>query len=451
MTQSMLSLLVPVAARLARRSACLAVAATLAASAVTAQTRAPTPRGGDYIVAVVNNELVTAYELDQRMARAREEAQRRNAPPPPEAQLRKDVLDALIEDRVVITYARESGIRVDDPELDRAVASVASQNRITLDQLRDRLRAEGLDYGRFRANLRDQILGERVREREVVARIDISDAEIDRAISQQRTAAGTLVQMNIAQILVAVRDSADAAEVAQRQARAEEVVARLKAGEPFATVAAQMSDDTTSREKGGEFGLRSVDRLPTLFVDSVKPLAVGGYTPKPIRSGAGFHVLKLVARQQEAAFKITQTRPRHVLLRPSAQLSAETAAQRLIEAKRQIESGARTFDAVAKAVSEDGSAPQGGDLGWVSPGGLVPEFEEAMNKLPIGGISDPVVSRFGVHLIQVVERRQTDVDPQQLREQARNALREQKFEGAYADWVRDLRDRAYVELREPPT
>ncbi len=436
------------------RSTALAAVAILCAGiscgpAAAQASRAPL-RGGDYIVAVINNELVTAFEVEQRLQRARDEGQRRNAPLPPEAELRRQVVDGLIEERVVVTYARESGVRVDDPELDRAVASVAAQNRITPDQLRERLRAEGLDYARFRANLRDQILAERVREREVVGRIDVTDAEVDRLLAQQRAATATSAQINVAQILVSVRDGADADEVARRRARADEAIARLKAGEDFAAVALQMSDDSGTREKGGEFGLRPIDRLPTLFVDAVRPLADGAYTATPVKSGAGFHVLKLVSRQQETAYKVTQTRARHVLLRPSAQLTVETATQRLAEAKRQIESGSRPFDAVARAMSEDGSAQQGGDLGWVSPGSLVPEFEEAMNRLSPGGMSDPVVSRFGVHLIQVVERRQADVDRQQLREQARNTLREQKFEGAYQEWVRDLRDRAYVEMREPP-
>jgi peptidyl-prolyl cis-trans isomerase SurA len=215
-------------------------------------------------------------------------------------------------------------------------------------------------------------------------------------------------------------------------------------------VAAQVSDDVAGRAKGGALGPRTTDRLPNLFVEAVKPLAVGAFTTEPVRSAAGFHVLKLISRQQEAAFKVTQTRARHILLRPSAQLSVETASQRLLEARRQIESGARTFEAVARQMSEDGSAPQGGDLGWVSPGSLVPEFEEAMNKLAPGAMSEPVVSRFGVHLIQVADRRQVDVDPRQVREQARNALREQKFDSAYEDWVKDLRARAYVEMREPP-
>jgi peptidyl-prolyl cis-trans isomerase SurA len=447
--------LTPLSARRRARAAALAAVAILGTGifcgpAAAQAAKAPPRGGGDFIVAVVNSELVTAFEVEQRLLRAREEAQRRNAPVPPEAELRRQVVDGLIEERVVVTYARESGVRVDDPELDRAVASVAAQNRLTPDQLRERLRAEGLDYARFRANLRDQILAERVREREVVGRIDVTDAEVDRLLAQQKAATATSAQINVAQILVSVRDGADADELARRRARADEAIARLKAGEDFALVALQMSDDSGTREKGGEFGLRPIDRLPTLFVDAVRPLTEGAVTPTPVKSGAGFHVLKLVARQQETAYKVTQTRARHVLLRPSAQLTVETATQRLAEAKRQIESGSRPFDAVARAMSEDGSAQQGGDLGWVSPGSLVPEFEEAMNRLSPGGISDPVVSRFGVHLIQVVERRQADVDRQQLREQARNSLREQKFEGAYQEWVRDLRDRAYVEMREPP-
>lgn len=431
-------------------AALLAVAMPSGAAAQAAAAGRPQARGGDYIVAVVNSELVTAFEVEQRLERAREEAQRRGGSMPSDAELRRQVLDALIEERVIVTYARDSGMRVDDPELDRAVASVASQNRLTIDQLRERLRRDGMDFGRFRTTLRDQLLAERVREREVLSRITVSDTEIDRFLQQQRLASSSQTQLNIAQILVSVPESASEAEVASRREKALQVIARLKTGESFEAVAAQVSDDTAGRAKGGALGLRPVDRLPNLFVDAVRALPVGGTTPEPLRSAAGFHVLKLLARQQESAYKVTQTRARHILLRPSAQLSTETAIERLNEAKRQIESGARTFESMAREMSEDGSAPQGGDLGWTAPGSFVPEFEEAMNRLPAGGLSQPVVSRFGVHLIQVVDRRQVDVDPRQVREQARNALREQKFEGAYDEWVKDLRARAYVEMREPP-
>jgi peptidyl-prolyl cis-trans isomerase SurA len=237
--------------------------------------------------------------------------------------------------------------------------------------------------------------------------------------------------------------------VAERRAKAEAALQRVKAGEDFAAVAREVSEDG-NKARGGEIGLRQADRLPDAFVDFVRDLKSGELAPQLLRSGAGFHVLKLVQRRDgsEAGNLVTQTRARHVLLRPSPQLPAELAAQRLQEFKRAIEAGRVSFEAVARDNSEDGSAPQGGDLGWVAPGAFVPEFEEAMNALPVGGLSDPVVSRFGLHLIKVEERREVEVDPKQLREQARNALREQKYEDAYKEWVRDLRARAFVELRE---
>jgi peptidyl-prolyl cis-trans isomerase SurA len=236
--------------------------------------------------------------------------------------------------------------------------------------------------------------------------------------------------------------------VAERRARAEAALARVRAGEAFEVVARQVSEDV-NRERGGEIGLRPAARLPDLFVEATKSLKVGEVT-SPVRSGAGFHVLKVVERPDPADGRITQTRARHILLRPSARLTAEAAQARLAEYRQLIDSGTRRFEDVARQFSEDGSALQGGDLGWSAPGTMVPEFEEAMNALAAGGLSQPVVSRFGVHLIQVVERRQVAVDPRQLRDQARNALREQRFEDAYADWARELRGRAYIEMREPP-
>ena len=426
--------------------ACLLPLCSLAQPAKNARSA---PRGGDYILAVVNQELVTAGELELRLARVRENAARSGSKLPPAAELRQQVLDALIEERVLITYARDSGQRLDDTELDRAVANVALQNQISLAQLRQRLAADGIDYGRFRNNLRDQMLVERVREREVQQRIKITDAEIDALIDKQRSRAGTAIEYNIAQILVTVPDGASDALVAQRRARAEAAVARVKAGEPFETVAREVSEDA-NKAQGGVIGLRPADRLPDIFVEGVRALKPGELAPALLRSGAGFHALKLVERREGAAFAVTQTRARHVLLRLSPQLTQDAAIRRLTEFKRQIQTGAKSFEQLARDNSEDASASQGGDLGWVSPGNFVPEFEEAMNALAIGGISSPVVSRFGVHLIQVVDRRQVALDDKQQREQARNVLREQKFEEAYNEWLRELRARAYVEMREPP-
>ncbi|WP_372527940.1 peptidylprolyl isomerase [Piscinibacter sp.] len=407
------------------------------------------PRPGDYILAIVNQELVTASELEQRLAHVRDSAARSGARLPPPEELRQQVLDALIDERVQVTHARESGQRVDDSELDRAVANVAVQNQVTMAQLRQRLAADGLDYGRFRNNLRDQILVERIREREVQSRIRITDAEIDTLLDKQRAQTGAATQYNIAQILVTVPDGATATHEADRRARAESALARVKAGEAFETVARELSEDA-NKANGGVIGLRPADRLPDVFVEQVRSLKTGELAPVLLRTGAGFHLLKLVERREAGAFSVTQTRARHILLRPSPQLTQEAAIRRVAEFKREIQAGSKSFEQLARDNSEDGSAAQGGDLGWVSPGNFVPEFEETMNSLAIGGLSNPVVSRFGVHLIQVVERRQTALDEKQQREQARNVLREQKFEEAYTEWLRDLRARAYVEMREPP-
>jgi peptidyl-prolyl cis-trans isomerase SurA len=420
------------------------LAATLGHAA--AQSRAIS---GDYIAAIVNQELVTAGEIERRIQRAQQDAARAGARLPPDRELREQVLDLLIEERVIVTHARDSGVRVDDLELDRAVQSVAAQNQLTLPQLRSRLSADGIDYARFRANLRDQMLIERVREREVYQRIRIDDDEVDRVIEQQRAAAQVDAPINLAQILVTVPEGADAATVAARRARAEATLARVRGGEDFAAVAREVSEDG-NRERGGEIGLRPMSRLPDIFVAAVRGVPSGGVAPTLLRSGAGFHVLKVIERRDDAAPMITQTRARHILLRTSPQLSAEVASGRLAEFRRQIESGSRSFEDLARQFSEDGSAAAGGELGWSSPGTMVPEFEQAMNRLPVGGLSPPVVSRFGVHLIQVQERRQVAQDIKQLREQVRNVLREQKFEGAYTEWAKDLRARAYVELREPP-
>ena len=406
-------------------------------------------RNGDYIVAVVNQELVTAGEIDQRIERAREAAAKAPQGVPAEPELRKQMLDALIEDRVIVTYARENGAKLEEPEVDRAVQNVAAQNQITLVQLRERLKTEGVDYVRFRANLRDQILVERIREREVYQRIRVTDAEVDKHVDRQRSEAQADAEFNIAQVLVTVADGASEPTIEARRRVAEGALARVRGGEAFDKVARELSEDG-NKDKGGEMGLRPASRLPDAFVEAVRLLNAGDVASTVLRSGAGFHVLKLVDRRDGAALRITQTRARHILLRTSEKLGPELAVRRLAEFKRQIESKAKTFEELAKEHSEDGSAAQGGELGWTAAGTFVPEFEDTMNKLAPGALSAPLVSRFGVHLIQVLERRDVALESKQLREQARSVLREQKFEEAYLEWAKDLRARAYIEMREPP-
>jgi len=406
-------------------------------------------QSGDYIVVVVNQELVTAGEVQQRIARARDEAERNRSTLPPPTALRQQVLDSLIDERVLVTNAREMSNRIDDVELDRAVGNVAVQNQLTLAQLKDRLKKEGIAFAKFRDNVRDQMMVERVREREVINRIRVSDAEIDALLLQKRQEAGANAEFDIAQILVTMPEGASIAVASERRQRALAALARVRGGEDFAAVARELSEDA-NRAQGGKIGLRAADRLPDLFVKAVQSLKPGDVAPEPVRSGAGFHILKLLEKKEAGPFTVQQARVRHILLRPSAELTVEAATRRLAQFKREIQSGSRTFEQLARANSEDGSAAQGGDLGWTSPGAFVPEFEEAVAALPIGGLSDPVTTRFGLHLIQLLERRQTELDVRQQREQARNILKEQKFEGAYADWLRDLRGRAYIELRDPP-
>lgn len=404
-------------------------------------------RSGDYIVAVVNQEVVTNSEVQQRLQRAEQDAASSNARLPDRDTLLRELLDQLIDERAQLGAARDGGVRVDEAEIDRAVTNVAAQNQITVAQLRERLRSEGLDYVRFRNTLRDQILLERIREREVQSRIRINDADIEAWLAQQREKNGAATEYNIAQILLSVPENAAPAVIAQRRQQGVALLQRLRSGEDFAALVREASDG--SKERGGELGLRRADKLPDLFVEAVSPLRPGEVAPQVLRSGAGFHLLKLVDRR-EAALTVQQQRARHILLRPGPKLTQETIVRRLSGYKRQIEAGTARFEDLARQYSEDGSAANGGDLGWASPGQFVPEFEQALSMLRPGAIADPVVSRFGVHLIQLLERREQRLDAREQREMARAALREQKADDAYADWAREVRARAYVELRDPP-
>lgn len=416
-------------------------------SAARTAAAAPSRQAGDHIVAVVNRELVTNSEVLQRVAQVEREASRSGARAPGREELLRRMLDQLIDDRAQLSHARETVSRIEDVELDRTVAAVAAQNQLTVPQLRERLRSEGMDYQRFRDNLRDQMLLDRVRERDVQARIRITDSDIENWLNEQRLKAGLSTEFNIAQILVALPENASIAETAERRLRAVQLLQRIKAGEDFAKLVREASEG--SKDKNGELGLRRADRLPDLFVEAVTPLRQGEVAPQVLRSGAGFHLLKLIERK-EANLSVIQHHARHILLRPGPRLTQAAAIARLQDFKRQIEARRARFEDLARQHSEDGSAASGGDLGWAGPGQFVPEFEQALTGLPAGGVSEPLVSRFGVHLIQLLERRSVDLDVRQQREAARNGLRETKYEEAYTEWAREIRARAYVELRDPP-
>ena len=403
----------------------------------------------DYIVAVVNQEPITHTDVDKRVGRIIDSAGRNpNARLPPPDALRAQVLDALIDEKVQLQFAKSTGLNVSDAEVDDAVANIASQNQISLQELRQRMSADGLDYDRYRNSLREQMLLERVRAREVNGRIQISDSELD-AFNAQAAAAGRDTDLNLAHILIAIPEGASADKVRQLAAKAEALRERATAGVNFAQLVKDNTDDTGTRDNGGTFGMRPASRLPELFTDAVKDLKVGDVS-KVVRSGAGFHVLKLIERENASKATYTQQRARHILLRTTPQLSIKAARDRMSDIRKEIVGGQASFAQMARQNSEDGSATRGGDLGWAAPGQFVPEFEQALLALQPGQVSEPVVTRFGVHLIQLIERREVQLNDQQKREAARSVLREQRFESTYEDWARELRAAAFVDMRDAP-
>lgn len=425
----------------------LAAAATL----VQLPAQAQKAESADFVVALVNSEPITNSEVRAAVRRVGTQLKAAGQALPPADEMRQGVLERLISDRAQLQMASEFGIRIDDAAVDLAEQNLARQNQLDLEGLHQRMARDGLDVAELRKQLRDQLILSRLREREVDGRVRISDQDVDRAMAEQQ-AANTdpfAQEINLAQLLVAVPEKADATEVAQLQAQAQALLARARAGEDFATLVRQHSD--ADRSKAGEFGLRRAERYPPSFVQATQNVAVGAVS-ELVRSGAGFHILKVLERRAPSTLlkSVTQTHVRHILLRTGPELSAFAASARLAALRQDIVSGRTDFAAAARANSQDGSAAQGGDLGWAGPGMFVPEFEEVMNRLKEGDISPPTVSRFGVHLIQALERRRVELSAREVREVVRNQLREARLEEAYATWAREVRERAYVELREPP-
>lgn len=420
---------------------------SLCAPAQTANTVAVS--GRDFIVAVVDAMPITNHDVTLRSLQLRDQLIQQGQAVPTNQVLSKQALEKLIVEKSLLQYAKEGGITVEDSFVDQAEQRMAAQNQLTLPELHKKINAEGTSVGQMRQNLREQLVLQRLSDRHVPERIKISDAEVDQAVQNlQNATVETNPDIELGHILIAVPEKATDSEVNALRTKAENILAQVKNGDDFARLAKEFSD-SAERDKGGLMGLRPLNRYPTLFVDAIKKLRAGEVAPV-IRSGAGFHILKLVTKRASNVVTVTETHPRHILIRPSGQVSQISARAQLSEFKRLIESGKADFATLAREHSQDGSASNGGDLTWVSPGMLVPEFEEVMNKLSIGQISDPLISRFGVHLIQVLERREAPITERQLRDLARNSLREKKYEDTYQLWVQEVRGRAYVEYRDPP-
>lgn len=407
---------------------------------------APRPVEVDRIVAVVNNEVVTALQLRARVDQAVRQLQRQGVQLPPADVLERQLLERLIVERAQLQLARETSLRVDDATLERAIDRIAANNRLSAEQLREALAKDGVTWSRFRDEIRTEILLTRLREREVDSKVVVTDAEIDNFLASNPDAFSGQ-EFEVAHILLRAPEQASPQQIEALRARAEGVMARLRSGEDFARVAAEVSDAPDGLS-GGSLGWRPLDRLPALFAEAVRSMRPGE-TSQVLRSASGLHIVRLVDRRgggDAAVAKLEQTRARHILIKTSEVLSDTDAEARLLGIRERVVNGA-DFGELAKASSADLSAAKGGDLGWLNPGDTVPEFERAMNALQPGEVSAPVKSPFGWHLIQVVERRVQDVTDERKRNAARAALRDRKAEEAYEDWLRQLRDSTYVDLR----
>ena len=424
------------------------------ASITTAQEKSKQqPALVDTIIAVVNSEVITLKELEDRLKLIERRMQLEKIQMPARDVLKGQLLERMIVNRAQIQLAKESGIRVDDIMLDRSVARIAEQNNLSIQNFRDQLEKDGIPFSRFREEFREEITLQRLREKEVDNKLQISESEIDNFIAASAgKTQGAEDEINIAHILVRVPENASAQQIADRRQRAETAMAQLKSGGDFAKIAASFSDASDAMA-GGLIGWRSLSRLPQLYVEVTEKLAPNEVSAV-VRSANGFHILKLLGKrsasevQSGGARMVQQTKARHILIKVNQVVPASEAKRKLTELKTRLNNKAAKFEDLAKLYSNDLSASKGGDLGWVYPGDTVPEFERAMNALQPGQVSDPVESPFGYHLIQVVERKTEEISRERLRLTARQALRDRKLEEAYEDWLRQLRDRAYVEYRQ---
>jgi peptidyl-prolyl cis-trans isomerase SurA len=400
----------------------------------------------DDIAVIVNDDVITRRELESYLNKIKQQLKTQGTPLPAAKELEKQVIERMIIDMLQLQYAKETGVRVDDVQLDKALNRIAQQNNFaSLTAFKAQLAKEGIEFKKFREEIRNEIIFTRLREREVESKLVVSDNEIENYLQLQSKQAGKNEEVELAHILVQVPEQASAEKILASRQRADQAWSQLQGGAQFAQVAAGFSDAKDGLQ-GGSLGWRGVDRLPSIFQEPLKSLQVGEVSAV-LRSPNAFHIIKLLnKRSTDTPVVITQTHSRHILIKTSEITSESEAKLRLTEIKRRIEGGA-DFAEQAKLYSEDGSAVQGGDLGWVSPGSFVPEFERAMNALKIGQTSELVQSEFGWHLIQVLERRNADVSVEQKKQQAGAAIRSFKSDEAYQEWLRQLRDRGFIEYR----
>lgn len=410
----------------------------------------------DRVVAIVNDDVITQVELDTRVAQVLGQLRRQNTALPPPGVLESQVLELLVIEQIQLQMAEERGIRMTEAQLDRVVERFATDNGLDVEQLRARVAAEGMSFDAFRKQLRGEYLRGRLREREVDSKVNVSEADVDAWLAREQggaQGAEAPVEYEVGQILLRVPEDAAEDEVTRQRDRADEIVGRLRAGEDIAQLAAEVSG-APAEGQSVSLGWRDASRLPQIFVDAVRGLEPGAVAD-PVRSPNGFHVLKLLGRRDaasagssSASAPVVQTHVRHILVQPNELLPEAEALRRLADIRERVRAGTASFEDMARQYSSDGSAGRGGDLGWVYPGDTVPEFERAMNALAPGEVSDVVRTPFGLHLVQVIARRNDQASPERLRQAARQAVRRQRAEEAYEIWVEQLRDSAYVVIRD---
>jgi peptidyl-prolyl cis-trans isomerase SurA len=432
--------------RLIQFAALLLIATAVAAQNAPAPSARPAPRPAalDRVIAVVNDEAITQYDLNEARSVVVKQLKQQKVQQPPEDVLDKQVLERLITERALLQYAKENGIKVDDTQVDRTIQRIAEDNKLTLDGLRQALAADNVPYAKYREDVRNEIIVQRLREREVDQHITVSDAEVDLYLATVKAQGGDEEYL-VSHILVVIPEQASADQIEAKRRRAEEALKSIRGGADFAQVAAGFSDASDALS-GGNLGWRPAARLPTVFAEAVRGMKAGDVSPV-LRSSAGFHIVKLLDRRSHnAPALVDQTHARHILIRVN-EITSEADAKAKIERIRDRIAAGAAFDEMARLNSEDATSAKGGDLGWISAGDTVPAFEEAMNKLAINQVSAPVRTNFGWHLIEVLGRRKQDVSADRERSQAQLALRQRKSDEAFQEWVRQTRDNAYVELR----
>jgi len=401
----------------------------------------------DHIVAVVNGECITRQELDEILDLSIKQLRKQGIEPPSKKIMEGQVLEREILTRVQLQLAKDIGMTVGDTALEKALNRVANANKMTKEEFFVLLGQEGISYDKFREEIRNEMILVRLKDREVIKRIKVSEGEVDNFLYNQEHSSGNTDEYQLSHIMIRIPDLASPEKIDARRQRAEEALAKLKNGDDFAQVAAEFSDAADALQ-GGKLGWRPATQLPTKFSKILNPMPQNEFTPI-IQSSSGFHILNLHDRRggkRNTVVVIDQTHVRHILIKVSELTSDDDARIRIIRLKERLDNGAN-FEELAELHSEDPSASTGGDLDWVSPGDTVPEFEQAMDRLQPEDISEPVQSTFGWHLIQVIERRTKDVSNERQRQEASKTIRARKSDTAYQEWLQQLRDRAYVEYR----